>query len=161
MDVKVVVEHRAPGSGKDEAGEVDHQTLTLEKVPGSWGTFEGKVIRTREGKYRVRLLTPDVRKTQPDKEQPSADAIVELPPGELDQLRMNRRELLEAADKTDGGFYTLATADKIIDEVPAGKRVALSSQAPPLQMWNHVIIFVLVMMLLTSEWFLRKRKHLL
>ena len=107
------------------------------------------------------LLTPDVRKTQPDGESPAADAIVELPPGELDRLRMNAQELLQAADATQGGFYTLATADRVVDEIPPGVRVSLSAPRPPFLVWNHWMVFSLVMLLLTAEWFLRKRKHLL
>ena len=160
-EVKVGVEYRPQTGGKDELGEAEYQTLTLAKVEGSWGTYEGTVNRTREGKYRFKLRSPDVSKTQPDKEQPSADAIVELPPGELDRLRMAQGELTQAAADTGGQFYTLATADQVVDDVPKGVRTQHSSGVPPIQIWNHAIVFVLIMMLLTAEWFLRKRKHLL
>ncbi len=160
-EVKVVVEHRPQDAGKDAAAEAEVKTMTLAKVEGSWGTYEGTLNRTREGKYRMRLLSPDVRKTQPDGEPPSADALVELPPGELDRLRMNAQEMSGAADLTQGRFYTLATADQVLDDLPPGFRVSLSSPRPPLLIWNHVIVFTLVMLLLTAEWFLRKRKHLL
>jgi len=160
-EVKVGVEYRPQTGSKDELGEAEYQTLTLAKVEGSRGTYEGTVNRTREGKYRFKLRSPDVSKTQPDKEQPSADAIVDLPPGELDRLRMAQGELTQAAADTGGQFYTLATADQVVDDVPKGVRTQHSSGVPPIQIWNHAIVFVLIMMLLTAEWFLRKRKHLL
>jgi len=94
-------------------------------------------------------------------EQPSADAVVEIPPGELDHLQMNRQELSLAASATQGGFYTLATADQIVDDIPAVPTMSISSGRPPYLIWNHAIVFCLVMLLLTSEWLLRKRKHLL
>ncbi len=160
-DVKVVVEYRPQGDEKDAGKDVEYQTVTLAKVPGSWGTYEVELNRTREGKYRFRLTSPDVRKYQPDGEAPSADAIVELPPGELDRLRMNADEMRKAADTTQGQFYTLATADRVIDDLPRGVLVSFSSPQPPLRVWNHALVFCMVMLLLTSEWFLRKRKHLL
>jgi uncharacterized membrane protein len=159
-DVKVVVEYRPPASDKD-GGETEIKTLGLTKIPGSWGAYEAKVDHTREGKYRMRLLTPDVRKWQPDGESPSADAVVIPPPGEMDRLRMNANELTKAADATQGHFYTLATADQVVDDVPPGVTVKFSSNQPPLEFWNHAIVFCAIMLMLTAEWFLRKRKYLL
>jgi hypothetical protein len=159
-EVKVIAEYR-PGNGKDTAGDPEFQSLQLAKVEGSWGTYEGTLSRTREGKYRFRLITPDVSKTQPDGEKPSADATVELPPGELDRLRMNQPELTQAADATQGRFYNLVTADHVVEDIPPGFRVALASPMPPILVWNHVAIFALIMGLLTAEWLLRKRKHML
>jgi hypothetical protein len=157
-EVKLTVEYRA-GDAKDQAPEV--QTMQLAKVEGSWGTFEGSLNRTREGRYRFRLVTPDVRKTQPDGEQPSTEATVELPPGELDKLRMNYQDMQQAADATQGRFYNLSNAEQVLEDLPPGVRVSLSSQMPPVLVWNTWYIFLLVMSLLTAEWLLRKRKHLL
>ena len=80
---------------------------------------------------------------------------------EYDQLRMNAQEMSKAADATQGQFYTLATADQVVDDVPSGGRVSIPTGRPPFLVWNHTIVFLLVMLLLTSEWLLRKRKHLL
>ena len=63
----------------------------------------------------------------------NTEATVELPPGELDRLRMNQQEMTQAAEATQGRFYTLATADNLLDDLPAGYRVSLSTPhgAPP------------------------------
>jgi hypothetical protein len=159
-EVRVTVEYRA-GDNKDGPKEPEVQTLQLAKVEGSWGTYESTLNRTREGKYRFRLISPDVSSTQPDGEKPSAEAQVELPPGELDRLRMNDQELRQAGEATQGNFYSLANAEQALDDVPTGYRVSLSAPTPPLLLWNHWLIFALLMFLLTSEWILRKRKHLL
>ena len=66
-DVKVTVEYRPTAStGRSAPPEPEVQTLTLSQMEGSLGSFEGQVPRTREGKYRFRLTTPDVSKIQPD-----------------------------------------------------------------------------------------------
>jgi hypothetical protein len=160
-DVKVTVEYR-PTAPKDGApGDPEVQTLALAKLEGSLVQYEGLLGRTREGKYRFRLTTPDVTKQQPDGEKPSAEATVELPPGELDRLRMNQQEMTAAAEATQGRFYTLATADSLLDDLPPGFRVALITQQPPLLIWNHWLMFLVILGLVASEWILRKRKHLL
>ncbi len=159
IDVKVLVEHK-PAAGQ-EGGETEIQTMQLAKVGGSWNTYEGLLVRTREGKYRFLLTTPDVSRQQPSGEKPSAEGIVVQPPGELDRLRMNVEELKQAAEATEGKFYTLETADQVLDELPSGVRIVLNTPRPPQALWNHLLLFLVVLGLLASEWILRKRKHLL
>jgi hypothetical protein len=159
-EVKVISEYK-PQAKTGELADTEVQTLQLAKVEGSWATYEALLTRTREGKYRFWLSTPDVSKQQPNGQKPSAEGTVVQPPGELDRLRMNQLELTQAAEATQGRFYTLASADRVLDELPAGTRIALNTPRPPRLLWNHWLCFLLVMGLLTSEWLLRKRKHLL
>jgi hypothetical protein len=155
--VKVIVEHTA-SEGKESEPP---RTIELAKAEGSWGTYQGTWDQTREGKLRFRLTLPDVSATQPDGEKPSAEAIVELPPGELDKLRMDYQEMTKAAAATNGEFFTLANADKVLEVIPPGGRTLFSSPVPPTLLWNQWWVLVLIVLLITSEWVLRKMKHLL
>ena len=74
---------------------------------------------------------------------------------------MNQEEMTQAAEATQGHFYTLASADSVLHDLPPGFRVSLSTPRPPLLIWNHWLVFVLVLSLLSAEWILRKRAHLL
>jgi hypothetical protein len=159
-DVKVIVEF-TPASVGDEKVDPEIQTMKLSKMENSWSNFEGYLNKTREGKYHFWLSFPDVSKEDPGGQKPSADAKVELPPGELDRLRMNQEEMTQAADATRGRFYTLVNANDLLHELPAGVRPSLSTSRPPWLLWNHVLCFALILFLLTAEWLLRKRKHLL
>src|SRR5262249_26918988 len=159
-DEKVVVERKPPAT-PDGQPDTEIQTMHLAKVEGSWATFEGLLTRTPEGKYRFWLSSPEVKDTGPGGTKPSAEATVVLPPGELDRLRMNRQEMEYAAEVTQGRFYTLDRADQLLDELPSGVRVALNTPRPPKLLWNHWLMFLLVVGLLLAEWLLRKRKHLL
>lgn len=160
-DVKVTIEfHPKPRKG-EEPSAPEIQVMSLSKLEGSFGTFEAPFSKTREGKYRFRLTSPDVSKQQPDGEKPSVEAQVELPPGELDKLRMNQQELTQAAEATQGKFYTVANANELLEDLPAGFRVSIATPQPPIQLWNHWLMFLLVLGLFTAEWILRKRKHLL
>ena len=100
-EVKVRVEYR-PNAKGDEKVEPEEQWMNLTKIEGSLATFEDQWKQTREGKYKFRLFSPNVP-TQ-EGEKPSAEATVELPPGELDRLRMNQQEMTQAADQTQGRF---------------------------------------------------------
>jgi uncharacterized membrane protein len=158
-DVKVTVEYHPPGA---KPGETPPPVpISLAKRTDSWGTYEGIWERTREGKYTFRLTTPDVSANQPDGQKPSAEAVVELPPGELQQLRMDAREMMYAADKTQGAFFTLDRAEDVFERLPPGTRVVIATNAPPTLLWNQWWVFALVVLLITSEWVLRKMKHLL
>lgn len=157
-DVKVRVEFR-PASKVDGPVDPEISYMQLTKVEGSLATFEDQFKQTREGKYKFRLQSPDV--PTPDGDKPNAEAVVEQPPGELDRLRMNHQELMQAAEATQGKFYTLANADLVPDEIPERARQSLNSPRPPERLWNHWLLFAWVMFLVGGEWLLRKRKHLL
>jgi len=165
-EVKVTVTYLPPDTpeskdSKDPKRESDVHTIQLAKSGSSLNKYEGKWSRTREGRYIFRLTDPDVTKSQPDGKKPSAEATVELPPGELDRLRMNWQEMTEAASKTQGEFFTLANADEAIKKLRPGSVTPIASNMPPTLLWNQWWIFIVIVVLITSEWILRKQKHLL
>jgi hypothetical protein len=161
-EVKVVVERRPPrkpGQGEDQAravAPVEVQTVQLARVEGSRSTYEGLLTRTPEGEYQLWLSAPQVTGTKP-----RAECRVLAPPGEMEMLQMNQPDMERAAEETHGRFYTLAEADRLLNELPAGTRVTLNSPGPPFLFWNHFLIFGVALFFLTAEWVLRKRKHLL
>ena len=118
---------------------------------------------------------------QPNHKKPSAIATVVRPPGE-DCLRFNERELIQAAavsrskeemaamaaaGRKNPGYYTVATADQILedlslDTVAATGQLVPYSPRPPWPVWNLFwLSFLPVMMLLTAGWLLRKAVNLL
>ena len=78
------------------------------------------------------------------------------PPGELDRIQLNESDLQKAARESHGAYYTLDRADKVPEELPSGPRVALDQPCEPLSMWNHPLMFALVLSLLTAEWLMQK-----
>jgi hypothetical protein len=146
------------------------ETLKLEKNKGSFAQFEGEIKQTREGKYVIELVTPETANGP----APRAECVVIAPEGEMENLSMNRVEMVKAAAVSRGltppakpeeasgpGFYTLATAHKVLDELPAARRWELDDYRDPYNLWNHWLLFGVVVFLLGSEWILRKVKHLL
>ena len=70
-------------------------------------------------------------------------------------------DLAAAAAFSNGGFYTLATAEKLLDDLKRPERVPLNQPCAPIELWNHPTVYLLVMLLLAAEWLLRKRERLL
>jgi hypothetical protein len=154
-EVKVLVERMV--SRPDGPPETEGQTMTLGKVEGSRATYEGLLIRTPEGEYRFEVTDlPGL--TGP---KPRVECRVLPPPGEMDRLRMNQEDMERAARETHGQFYTLADAENVFRDLPTGTRISLSTAQPPWLLWNHSAMFFLTLLTLGTEWFLRKRKHLL
>jgi hypothetical protein len=133
------------------------EMLKLTKAAEIMDTYEGRVGRTREGKYAFELATPEVKNGP----LPSAECIVIPPEQEMERLSMNEQAMTSAARKTRGKFFTLATAGQLLESLPEGERVSMNSTRPPSLLWNHTGVFLLVLFLFGAEWLLRKRKHLL
>jgi hypothetical protein len=156
-ETQVVVSVSRTTSDSPEGAAIEKwEEMKLEPVAGYRATYEGTLTRTPDGRYRFRLQSPSVTGTVP-----TAEARVVAPPDEMARLRMNQEEMERAAEETGGRFYNLADADHLIDDLPAGSRVTLHSPQPPRLLWNHPLLFMLALGLLTAEWFLRKRRHLL
>jgi hypothetical protein len=152
--VKVVVERLLTRPGAPAESEV--QTVQLAKVEGSRATYEALLTRTPEGDYRMWLSEPAL-----PTDKPKAECRVLAPPGEMEQLRMNQTDLERAAEESHGHFYTLANVENMFDNLPAGTRVKINAPGPPLLLWNHWLVFLLVLLIVSTEWLLRKRLHLL
>ena len=150
-DAPVKVQVERTGGGTTES-----YTAQLAKVDGTRATYQTLLTRTPEGEYKFTLAEPAVSGTRP-----RAEARVLPPPGERDRLEMNRADLLRAASESRGKFYTLADAGKLIEDLPEAARVPLNQPVPPIPVWNHGGTFGLVVLLLASEWWLRRRERLL
>ncbi len=144
--------------GSPGLGTTETVTLALARVPGPGVQYEATIARTPEGEYRFNLIDPE---PQPGHSQPSVAVRVLPPLNERDRVEMNVADLEAAATLSNGGFYTLATADKLFDDLKNLQRVPLNQPCPPIELWNQPSTYLLVLLLLTAEWLLRKRERLL
>jgi hypothetical protein len=156
-DIKVEISAtRKPITRSQDSAQIETLTLRLEKLEGSRAIYEGQLNRTPEGEYHFALTAPAVSEPKPQ-----AEAQVLPPPGEMEQLRMNRPDMERAAEATHGRFYTLTNVNQVVDDLPVGSRLSHHVPQPPRLLWNHFVIFGLIIGLLTAEWALRKRRYLL
>ncbi len=156
-----VVLTRSPlqnADGKPGIGTSETTTLTLARVPGPGVQYETVLARTPEGEYRFTLADPE-----PEPGQSPATAVARvLPPlNEMDRLQLNAQDLESAAAISGGKYYNLANAEQVFNDLPNLERVPLNQPCPPVQLWNSPVMFVLLVLLLSAEWLLRKRERLL
>ncbi len=149
--VKVRVTRTPPAGGEPES-----QVLVLARDKADRRRFEGALTRTPEGAYGFVLSDPDVGASPP-----SASLRVQPPATERDRLDLNAPDLMAAAAKSHGRYYTLATAEGFFADLKEPDRVALNEPRPPLPLWNHAGVFGLLLAALLAEWLLRKRDRLL
>jgi hypothetical protein len=163
--IKVTV--RFPDEEKPPAADTDvrvvvlnrdipeQRTMKLTRVDGSRATFEGTLTNTPVGRYEFWLSRPAAKPV------PRAETKVLAPPGEMQRLQMNQPDMELAARETLGRFYTLADAEQLLKDLPTGSRVTLHAPGPPMTLWNHALMLMVVLLFLGAEWLLRKRYHLL
>ncbi|HTU19616.1 MAG TPA: VWA domain-containing protein, partial [Gemmataceae bacterium] len=121
VEVKVTVERR----NSAKPGDSEVRTVQLPKVEGSRATYETMLTQTPEGQYKFWLASPSATP------KPRAECKVVRPPGEMERLRMNQADMERAADESQGRFYTIADADRLLDELPTGTRVTVNAPGPP------------------------------
>ncbi|NLF68524.1 MAG: hypothetical protein GX575_05645 [Candidatus Anammoximicrobium sp.] len=129
--------------------------LTLHRDAASRGVFEGLAGNLPDGKYRAWIATPALA-GQP----PSQRFAVVAPPGEQARLEMDAADLQAAAKTSQGRFYTVLQAHRLLDDLPRGRQVRIES-LPPVPIWNSSLWAGLFVALIASEWLLRKRAGML
>ena len=126
------------------------QRVKLRRSAAGQALFQGTVPRPSVGEYHAWLAVPSMEGVAP-----SADFRVVAPPGEFERIEMDAVALRRAAERTGGRFYTFETARRLIRDLPKGRQVPVES-LPPVPLWNRWFVLLLFLMLLVTEWILRK-----
>ncbi|MFW6169052.1 MAG: hypothetical protein ACODAD_01085 [Planctomycetota bacterium] len=134
-----------------ERREGQRERIKLRREPIRRGVFEGSVSNLAEGDYRIWMVAPDIQG-----DPPAWEFTVKPPPGEQVGVPMDADELRQAAKTADGKFYTVDTADRLLDDLPRGRQVRIES-LPPTPVWNSPLLAALFVLLLVAEWLLRRR----
>jgi hypothetical protein len=131
-----------PGPGR-------FQNVELLAVPGREGEYQADLANDRAGRFVLRLTTPE----------PSAlEFRVSYPPKhELAQSGLAEGPLAEAARISGGGLYREEDLHGLAGDVKAQK--APYFYRAPVTPWNPLALVVFVL-LLTTEWLIRKFSNL-
>jgi hypothetical protein len=133
----------------------DRRRANLRRNSSTESVFEGTLPDLPVGRYEVALMEPIL----PGK-RPAAQFAVVAPPGEFAHPEMDAAALAAAADVTHGKFFTLLDADRLLAELPTGRRVPIEN-LPPISIWNRWWLLTAFLVCLTTEWILRKRKGMI
>lgn len=131
------------------------QQVRLTRSSTARGVFEATVSNLPDGDYRAWLATPTLTGAPP-----SQNFTITAPLGEQARLQMDAAELSQAAKLTGGRFYRALEADALLEDLPDGRKVRIESM-PPEPIWNSSFLAGLFVVIIVSEWLLRKRVGML
>ena len=119
------------------------------------GIFDATVSNLAEGNYRAWLAVPTL-----EGRPPSHRLAVVAPAAERAKMEMDSADLQRAAEVSGGHFYTVTTADELVRDLPKGRQVRIETlpSEPAWNWWPFPLAFVL---LIVTEWLLRKRYGML
>jgi hypothetical protein len=144
-DVAVMID--SPGQAR--------RRVTLRRNPAAEGVIAGTVADLPHGEYQAVLAEPQVPGNPP-----ATRFTITAPPGEFARLELDAAALTAAAETTHGKFYKIAEADRLVADLPAGRRVPVEN-LPPVSIWNRWWLLATFLVCITAEWILRKRKGMI
>ncbi len=154
---------RSPGG---LGAEADSLVAVLERPGGERRRIT--LDRTADGvtQYEAVLPSEPVGQYQAWIEQADSASLidpcrfrVEIPNRELRERAANHEDLKEAARLSRGKFYHWSTAGQLAKELPQGRPVA-ETTAELIPLWNRWELVTLLLVCLSTEWFMRKRARL-
>jgi hypothetical protein len=128
--------------------------ITLQRNSAIPGLYEATLTDLAGGQTEALLVEPQM------KDAPTARFNIVAPSGEFARTEMDAPSLEAAAEVTHGKFFTLANADRLLSELPAGRRVPIEN-LPPISIWNRWWLLAAFLSCITTEWIFRKRKGML
>jgi hypothetical protein len=155
LRVRFLDERLAPPADDGVTVRLEHKghrtrRITLHRNALGKGVFEGLVSKPPVGSYHAWVAVPTL-----EGQVPSADFEVLAPPGEFKRVEMDAAEMRRAAEGTKGRFYTFLDAGDLLGDLPPGRQVPVET-LPPKPLWNSWPLLLLFLLLLISEWVLRK-----
>lgn len=123
----------------------------LSRRTGYRGLFETVVRELPPDRYELRLVNPSG-----SAEASRADFEIRQPPRELARLAADRAVLDTAAAVSGGKSYTMETALRLPSDLPPPRAATLEA-LPDRPLWNNHAVIGLLVLILTSEWLLRRR----
>ncbi len=130
------------------------QAVELQPSPQFPDVFTGSLPAITDGSYHAWISRPTF-----DDAPPATDFRVQSSSRELLVRAVDDVSLRATAQATRGRFYTVGSAYRLPDELPAGRAVAVDP-GEPIPLWSRPEVLLLVIGLLTLEWFLRKISRL-
>ncbi len=130
------------------------RNVKLPRIGQTGSIYQATISDLAPGSYRAVLLRPI------SEAPPSEDFTITAPPGEQATLRANVEGLRQLAEQSRGRFYLESDAQQLFDELPPGKPTRLGP-LPSVPIWNAWWVALLFVVLITSEWILRRRCQML
>ncbi len=131
--------------------------ISLRKIPNTRGKYEGALTATTTGLNRLSIHLNSGSGEQVTINQ---QFRVKMPKAELNDPRMNKALLEEIADRSGGQFVPLDELPNVYQNMPDRKKTTIV-HGRPVPLWDTNRMLVLIVVLLSLEWALRKRSGLM
>jgi hypothetical protein len=133
--------------------------ITMKAQPNRPGWYRGQFVPTRIGSHKLRIDLPADRES--DAVAIHGEVKVGRPDLEFRNASLDRDALELLASRSAGGTYLhVDEIDRLADLIPS-KVTTLVLTGQPTSMWDRWWTLGLLVALLATEWFVRKRVHLL
>jgi hypothetical protein len=146
---KVIAELREPGR---EPGKLEFSPVENEP-----GTYRATLAATQPGQHYLKVSLPGEGAEEVDIE---TSLTVTLPVKESQQTWLNRPQLQDIAKLTGGQYFDIDQTGQLAASLPDRIR-RLELRSPPMPVWDTNRVLILIAVLLSLEWALRKRFKLL
>lgn len=130
------------------------QPITLQRQGNDGGLYRANLSNLTVGNYRAVLTKPAL---QPP---PAAEVVIAPPLSELSRTRVDWKAMRGLADTTQGKFLPITQWSQIIEWLPAGKTIRLQP-LPQIPLWNHGLVLTIFVLLISTEWLLRRSARML
>jgi hypothetical protein len=130
------------------------QLLSLEQKSSAGQRHWTDLKQLPPGKYRARLVAPFLSTP------PEAQFEITQPSSELANLRTNLDGMQKLAEISGGRFWPLEQAAECWDNLPSAIQSHIGWK-PPQPLWNAHWVVGLFVLLITTEWLLRRRERML
>ena len=121
------------------------------------GIYETTVVAVNEGAYDVLI---ELEGNNNERVNINSNFMVVFPFQEIKETWLDSDKLKAIANTTGGGYYNPDEIAAIPDAIPDLSR-KLSYDSPPMPIWDNRIVFIILFLLLVSEWAFRKKYKLI
>ncbi len=159
VNVRFLDDRKAPAADDGVKAILKHDSGARETIGFSRnslirGQFNADLENLSPGGYQVSIVEP----TSSGRPAVASFSVVDSN-SESVNLTMDARQLKNLAESTNGKFFTVYNANELLDEIPVGRRIELSS-LPPTAIWDQRWIVLLFgfsfIALISLEWVVRR-----
>ncbi len=135
--------------------------IILQAQPNRPGWYRGQWVPTRVGSYTIRVDLPAAAEGTSGDVTIRGELRVGRPDLEFRNTSLDRDALRQLAERSAGGRYlNIDEADDLPGLIPSKvSTLVLTGQPTPL--WDRWWTLLVLVLLLTAEWMIRKRVHML
>lgn len=133
--------------------------LTMQAQPNRPGWYRGQFVPTRLGTHTLRIDLPADREA--DRAAIRGELKVGRPDLEFRNASLDRDTLELLASRSAGGTYLHMDEINRLPELIPSKVTTLVLNGQPISVWDRWWTMLALVVLLATEWFVRKRVHLL